>query len=205
MVESAEKGQEEALTRAKSGENPENFEAAAIAQLLATVNAAPELPGLDDHSADEFDVLGKLAENINAKRRGAGRPSGSANKRNDEMFDYLEARGFKAPELRLMEIVSADTRALAAALAGPSQMVEHVAFDKVLDVLKLQVAAAKELLPYKFAKKHEVKHEINARVAHVMMAGRLTEPGHGQAVEFSLTGETVEYQEVNPLPPKPVG
>lgn len=191
MVELADKGHGGALTAPEIGENAE---AEAIRDLLAAVDVAPELPGLVNEDADQFDVLGKLAENINAKRRGAGRPTGSSNKRNDEMFDYLEARGFKAPELRLMEIVSADTRELAAALSGPTAMADHVPFDKALDVLKLQLMAARELLPYKFAKKHEVKGEIKHLVAHVMMAGRLTDPNQGQAVEFSLTGETVDNQ-----------
>jgi hypothetical protein len=192
-MEVADKGHEGALT---SQDLVENSEAEAIRSLLASVDVAPELPGLVSDAADEFDVLGKLAENINAKRRGAGRPSGSANKRNDEMFDYLEARGFKAPELRKMELISADPFELARTLLmasayGPPGLPSPAL---ILRIIEMQDKSANDMLPYKFAKKHEVKGEIKHLVAHVMMAGRLTDPSQGQAVEFSLTGETVDNQ-----------
>lgn len=172
----------------------------ALTAVLANVDEQPALPGLVDAPADDFDVLAKAAENLNAKRRARGRPEGSANKRNAEVFDYLEARGFKAPELRLMEVISADPRELAAALAGPNTHSEHVAFDKVLDVLRVQIQAARELMPYKFAKRQELQVNHQGAVAHVMMAGRLSDGRTGQADAFSLTGETVEYQEVSNLP-----
>ena len=174
----------------------------ALTALLANSEAEPQLPGLVDAPEDDFDVLAKAAETLNAKRRARGRPEGSANKRNAEVFDYLEARGFKAPELRLMEIISADPRELAKALAGPHCI--SPGFEKVMEVLRMQVQAARELMPYKFAKRQELKVEHSHKVAHVMMAGRLTDPNQGQREAFSLTGETVDYQEVNPNAPKQV-
>jgi hypothetical protein len=191
MVNDADKGQVEALTPP----DPAGLdELAAVKAMLDQVNVEPQLPGLVDAPADDFDLLGRAAETMNAKRRARGRPEGSANKRNAEVFDYLEARGFKAPELRLMEIISADAQELAAKIGQPT-----------LEVLKLQVQAARELMPYKFAKKQELNVNHNGMVAHVMMAGRLSLPGDGVAKEFSLTGETVDYQEVSDTVTKPVG
>jgi hypothetical protein len=114
------------------------------------------------------------------------------------MFDYLEARGFKAPELRLMEIVTADCRELAAALAGPDAKPENVSFDRALEVLRLQAKVAGDLLPYKFAKRQELQVNHGGAVAHVMMAGQLTAPGQGAVKQWSLTGEDVEIaNEIN--------
>jgi hypothetical protein len=171
----------------------ENSADAAIRAVLGEVAPAPMLPGLVDDQPDDLDVLGRVAETLNAKRRARGRPEGSANRRNDEMFDYLEARGFKAPELRLMEIISADPVELARAIAqsaayGP---VWAPPIDLIMQIISMQAKAAGELMPYKFAKKHEVKHDISAKVAHVMMAGRLVAPGQGAVKQWSLTGEDV--------------
>lgn len=187
-----QKGQEEALTAPAGPSAAENEQ---LQQLISEMQPEPELPGL---AGDAFDVLGRAAEQINSQRRARGRPPGSANRRNDEVFDYLEARGFKAPELRLMEIISADTRELAAALCGPNVKADHIPFDNALKVLRLQQAAAKELLPYKFAKKSEHNVQVNGRVAHFFTAGWLLEgQPQANADHFSLTKNSEEYQEVN--------
>jgi hypothetical protein len=181
----------------------ENSADAAIRQVLGEVAPAPMLPGLVDDQPDDLDVLGRVAETLNAKRRARGRPEGSANRRNDEMFDYLEARGFKAPEVRLMEIISADPVELARAIAqsatyGP---VWAPPMGLIMDIIGMQAKAAGELMPYKFAKKHEIKHDISAKVAHVMMAGRLVAPGEGPVKAWSLTGEIDELSnEINITP-----
>jgi hypothetical protein len=194
-MNSAEKGQFGGHTDA------ENSADAAIRSVLGEVQTDPMLPGLVDDVPDDFDVLGKVAETLNAKRRARGRPEGSANRRNAEVFDYLEARGFKAPELRLMEINSADPRQLAAALSGPDVKPENVSFDRVMEVLKLQAKVASDLLPYKFAKRQELQVSHTGEVAHVMMAGRLVAPGEGLVKEWSLTGEATEISnEINITP-----
>jgi hypothetical protein len=142
-----------------------------LQDLLALAAPQPALPGLaDDIAADDFDAISKAAANLNEQRRARGRPKGSANLRNAEMFDYLEARGFKAPEMRLMEIVSADPVALTAALFG-----EHADRDYLLEMVKLQAKCAVELMPYKFAKRQEIKVDSTRVEAHVFVAGRLTD------------------------------
>lgn len=144
------------------------------------------LPGLVDQD-DALDAVAKAASQINEKRRARGRPEGSANRRNAEMFDYLEARGFKAPEVRLMEIISADTRDLADALGL------HDA-EYRLDVLKLQAKCAEALMPYKFAKRQELKIQHDKRELHVFMPAPLTRPGDVMAGAYDLTGGAEQYQ-----------
>jgi hypothetical protein len=124
-------------------------------------------------SVEQLDLLGEAAETSNARRRGAGRPEGSGNKRNAETFDYLEALGFKGPERLLMEVVSADPRQLAAQLAGTDDP-RHVPFDRALEVLKLQIKAAADLMPYKLARKPQAI-EVSRKELHLFVAGTLSE------------------------------
>lgn len=143
--ESPEKGQVEART-------------AAAAEFPAAAEAGLDL-GLADR---QLDLLGAVAETSNAARRGAGRPAGSANRRNAETFDHLEALGFKAPERRLMEVVSADVRQLARQLGA-----------EPIEVLKLQIKAAADLMPYKLAKRPQAI-DVTKRTLGMFLAGRLT-------------------------------
>ena len=168
---------------------------AEVAALLGDLAPQATLPGLTGDEAPAADLLGRVAEQVNAKRRGAGRPQGSANRRNDEVFDYLEARGFKQPERYLAELITADPRELAAALSGPGTKAENVAFDKAMEVLRAQLKAAEALLPYKFAKKQELKVEHSGGQVHLMMAGPLTRPGDTPATAFDLTGGATEIIE----------
>lgn len=172
--------------------------------ILAELEPQAILPGLTEEAPETFDLVAKAAETVNAQRRGPGRPKGSANMRNAEMFDYLEAMGFKQPERRLMEIISADPAQLAAAMSGPSAKPENMAFDKVLEIMRLQLRAAEVMLPYKFAKRQELNVKSTAQHLHVMVAGRLTSPNEGPAKAFSLTGETLDFQQVSPAPDGPV-
>lgn len=180
-----------------------------VAQLLEQIAPQATLPGLVDAAGDGVDLVGRVAEQVNEKRRARGRPLNSPNRRNDETFDYLAARGFKMPEQRLAEIVTADPRELAAALAGPGVKPENVPFDRAMEVLRLQAKCAEVLMPYKFAKKQELKVEHSGGQVHVMMAGPLTRPGDSPATAFDLTGgadaQTVDYQEVSASPEGQVG
>lgn len=180
-----------------------------LEQLLGSIAPQASLPGLIDSDSDAADLLGRVAETVNEKRRARGRPLNSPNRRNDETFDYLAARGFKMPEVRLMEIVTADPRELAAALAGSGTKPENVSFDRAMEVLRLQAKCAEVLMPYKFAKKQELKVEHRGGQVHVMMAGPLTRPGDDAARAFDLTagasGQTVEYQAVTPSTEATVG
>lgn len=196
-------GHSEARTPAAQDFAPE------LEQLLGSIAPQASLPGLIDAGGDGADLLGRIAETVNEKRRARGRPEGSSNRRNDETFDYLAARGFKMPEVRLMEIVTADPRELAAALAGGGAKPDNVSFDRAMEVLRLQAKCAEVLMPYKFAKKQELKVEHSGGQVHVMMAGPLTRPGDSPATAFDLTGgahaQTVDYQEVKQSAETPVG
>ena len=98
----------------------------------------------------------------------------------------------------MMEIISADTRQLAAALSGPDVKPDNVSFDRVMEVLKLQAKVASDLLPFKIAKRQELQVNHGGAVAHVMMAGRLVAPGEGPTKQWSLTGEDVDLSnEIN--------
>lgn len=125
-----------------------------------------------DRVGQQFDLLGQAAETSNARRRGAGRPAGSLNKRNAETFDYLEALGYKGPERMLMQIISADPRELARSL-GQIPPEREVSFDQAFEVLKLQVKAAADLMPYKLARRPQM-HEITRRELHLFVSGDLS-------------------------------
>jgi len=133
-------------------------------QAEARTRLALEFPALDIAATgvQQFDLLGDQAEQSNGIRRGRGRPEGAVNKRNDEMFDYLEARGFKAPEVLLMEVISADVKALARKLGA-----------EPIEVLKLQIKAAADLMPYKLARKPQAM-EIVSKKLHMFVTGQLT-------------------------------
>lgn len=181
----ANSGPEGAHRAAKTGGGaPASVEAEQIAQVLAILDG-PQQPALPlQGPVDDLDAVAKAAETLNAKRRARGRPEGSANRRNAEVFDYLEARGFKAPEVRLMELVSADPLELAKALAGGVTM----DFAAVLEIVKLQVKAAAELMPYKYAKRHELKVDKVETKRHLFIAGRLTDGVPQQMGGFRLDG-----------------
>jgi hypothetical protein len=190
MSQEPDQGRLEGHTAAEfHGKSAQAEQVDQVAALVAQLQPQASLPGLTDEPADDLDMLGRVAETVNAKRRARGRPSGSANKRNSEVFDYLEARGFKAPEVRLMEIVTADARDLAAAISGPHAKAEAMDFDKVLEVMRLQIKAAETLMPYKYAKRQELKVESNQNHLHVMMAVPLGGSTGEVPSAFSLTGE----------------
>jgi hypothetical protein len=79
--------------------------------------------------------------------RRAGRPPGSPNRSTLMLQRWLMARGYRDPAEFLAALVSADTRELAAELAG-RPLDKAPGFEAALEVLKIQRAAAAELLPY---------------------------------------------------------
>lgn len=134
-------------------------------QLEARTPLAQEFPHLAIAAAgdaQQIDLLGQVAETSNAGRRARGRPEGAVNRRNDETFDYLEARGFKAPEILLMEVISADVVQLARKLGADP-----------IEVMKLQIKAAADLMPYKLARKPQAM-EITSKKLHMFVTGSLT-------------------------------
>jgi hypothetical protein len=173
---------------AKPGQNSGQVDGpvlpAEILELLRQTKTEPELPLSDP---DMLDTLAKAAEQTNAKRRARGRPEGSANRRNAEMFDYLEARGFKAPEVRLMEIISADPLELIQALGG------QPTYDRAMQVLAMQAKFAAELMPYKFAKRQELKIEKTNKEMHLFVAGRMSAGLPGEVRGLDPTNGANEF------------
>ena len=155
----AEKGQGGAHTP-RPPENPGDRAAAGADQAVLpdAADLRPALAELLPPEPVQFDLLAERAEKANAERRGRGRPAGSANKRNDEVFDTLDRMGYKNPVVRLMEIVSADVR--------------HLGCD-VQDALKLQIRAAEVLLPYMLAKKPQ-EVQVSSQKLHLFLAGSLS-------------------------------
>ncbi|TCQ82604.1 hypothetical protein EDF68_101995 [Ochrobactrum sp. BH3] len=123
------------------------------AEQLDLIDGSPDLENLD--------VLSLSANLVAKQRRERGRPKGSANKRNTQVFDYLEALGHRDPAVTLSMIQSANTTTLAALLRCDP-----------IDVLKVQVKAAADLMPFKYAKK-PLAVEVDKRNLHIFMAGNL--------------------------------
>lgn len=177
------KGHQEAGTLPNSQEL-----AAAMGELVP--DPADDQPGL---FFDPLDKLAQKAETNNAARRGAGRPPGSANRRNSDLFDLAMARGYKHPFVRLMEIVSADYTELCG--STPKGKAAGLA---------LQIRAAEALLPYDLAKKPQVV-EVKGKSLHVFVAGKLSDIKAGGVAGFSLTGDSEQDQGVSVVEVEPVG
>ena len=94
---------------------------------------------LFDDEGDAEGVPSPFLEELEAARGGRiGRPKGALNRKTRDFEAWYTAMGFKDPAELLAQVVSADPLALAAVMPGKSR----------LDALKLQVAAAGELMPY---------------------------------------------------------
>ena len=131
-----------------------------VADLLDLIEGSPDLLPIGG--------LAEAAEHHAAQRRGRGRPKGSANRRNTSLFDYLEALGHRDPAVTLSMWQTADTKALAIALGL------GVSDKTLLAVAALQVKAAAELLPYKYAKKpQQLELPDGAGQRAVMVIGEL--------------------------------
>lgn len=105
------------------------------------------------------DLLTRAANTVTEGRKGAGRPAGAKNKRNTQVFDYLEALGHRDPIVTLSLLQTASTDMLAVFLDCDR-----------LEAAKLQLAAAKELMPYKYAKRPtEVK--VESKALHLFLTG----------------------------------
>lgn len=116
-----------------------------VARLAAmlTTNEAEQTDLLDGAlDLGDKDPLSMVAETFAAPRRARGRPKGSTNLRNTQVFDYMEAIGHRDPAMTLSLIQTAPVHELAIMLGCDR-----------LDAMKIQISAAKELLPYKYAKK----------------------------------------------------
>lgn len=137
MSENVEKGQEEAQTPADLVAI-DDADGLAAADLLDLVDGSPDLLPLGG--------LAAAAELVASERRARGRPKGALNKRNTKLFEYLESLGHRDPGVTLSMWQTADTKELAKALGVDSAKGR-------MAVAALQVRAAAELMPYKYAKR----------------------------------------------------
>lgn len=99
-----------------------------------------------------------------------GRPAGARNRKSEAFERWFHARGYVDPLQRLAELVSEDPRVLQAWLD------EHAGLDAegnrrrgppILEVIRMQIAAAGELAPYLHGKM-PVKVEVEGTVLPVL-------------------------------------
>lgn len=128
---------------------------------------------------DDTDTLAVAAELVARPRRERGRPPGATNKRNTQMFDYLERLGHRDPAMTLSMIQSADPLQLAKALGADS-------FKGRMAVLSLQRAAAADLMPYKYAKKPQALELPTDAKRPLMVIGEMTVIGNQQNNAMSV-------------------
>lgn len=97
------------------------------------------MAGLFDDDGDQEGVPGEILEALGAARAGKiGRPAGALNRKTRDFEAWYHGMGFKDPAELLAQVVSADPGELARVMPGKTR----------LDALKVQVAAAGELMPY---------------------------------------------------------
>lgn len=179
---------------APGGNRPEDLDLdAAVRQLAEQIEPEAEQFDLLAEPPEPVGSLENIAENTLAERRARGRPKGASNKRNAQVFDYLEHIGHRDPVTTLSMIQSMDPAELAKALQC-----------KRKDATALIISAAEKLLPYKYAKRPTeiavtgeggkgrpfmVIGEMNVAFGGVSDDGFMSA---GQA-----RGKTVEYQDVS--------
>lgn len=162
---------------------PEPGDQAAQDALEAEADAL-DLLGSPDVLTD--DVLGAAAELVASQRRARGRPKGSANKRNGDMLRYLQNLGHRDPLVTLSMIQTADTKALAKMLAA----------DKI-DVLRVQAAAARDMLPYLYARKPQQLELPPGDARPVMVIGEMNVQQVTNVAMMSAGEPPEQYQGVS--------
>jgi hypothetical protein len=95
----------------------------------------------EDTPSPFFQMVARAEEALGGAK--IGRPRGARNRKTKAFEDWFFAKGYKDPAQLLAEIVSADPIALRAQVPGAD----------MLDVIKAQIAAAGELMPYLHGKK----------------------------------------------------
>jgi len=158
--------------------------AASVARLAGALEQEGEQLDLIAGSPDldDVDTLAMAANQVAGQRRARGRPAGSRNRRNGDVFDYLQQLGHRDPLVTLSMIQTADTLALAQALASP--VLDDTGAPRrrpdgtpimvpadPLKVLAIQAKAAADLAQYGYAKQKELN--VNVRKLHLMVAGDL--------------------------------
>ncbi len=114
---------------------------------MAHTPSAPENSALGDlFGVLDDEIGGHDASTIAPVKRGRGRPPGSISRTTKQLQGYLQSRGYRDPAEFLASVVSMDTIDLAKALTVKSG--DDVIACEPIDALKVQVAAARELMPY---------------------------------------------------------
>lgn len=118
----------------------------------------------DSAERDQTDTLSMAAASVTEARRGRGRPLGSKNLRNAQVFDLLEAQGHRDPVYVVSLIQSIDPLKMAELLAS------HKHMGRALDLI---LKAASELIPYKLAKRTPDTFEAPEPVRPVMIINQV--------------------------------
>ena len=169
MADQDNEGRREARTQEKIGGAGDKFGAAAgpIAGFDAEMAAADDLFALLEASPerDAQDSLSLAAVSVTGGRKGAGRPKGSPNRRNVDVFRlYQEGHGHRSPSYVLSLIGSIDPVELAKLIG------KHPNFLAALDKI---TSAATALLPYELAKRTPDVVQLPESVRPVMVIGQL--------------------------------
>lgn len=174
----------------------------AVADIAAQLgNDGRSEPHTPDAAAGDLLAFGQelepfAADMISPPKRGPGRPIGSKSRTTLQLSRFLQAKGYRDPAEFLAAIVSMNTTELAAELALEE--------GGRLEALKLQITAAKELMPYfhqrmplaveRVGENHRPLFIINDGPAG--LGARLAD-----AVERMSAHEIVDYQQVSDAEP----
>jgi hypothetical protein len=112
------------------------------------------------------------------EQRGPGRPKGSKNKTTDQLSKYLLAKGYVHPAEALAQLISKP----AVELADELSISVKDGTVMPVDALKVQVAAAKELLPY-FASKKPQDVQVDVQQRSVFIFGELPKGVEGETID----------------------
>lgn len=118
--------------------------------------------------------------------RGPGRPAGSPNKRTEAVVEYMLAR-YRSPLEALAGIYSKPVGDLAAELAelvGGSRP----SWSQILELLRLQIAAAKELAPYLHQKQPTA---VEVEGSGAIPIGIFLSPEAATGLEHALQGDAL--------------
>lgn len=183
-------------------------EGRAVAHTLARDGAdAGDLFGLSDDEADARALDDELAifagHGIAPPRRRAGRPPGSPNRATLALKRLLIQRGYRDPAEFLAAVVSMPTAELVASLSERTPEGE-VTGPAALDALKVQVQAARELMPYWHQKMPiAVQHSGEAHRPVIIIndgphGGLAGMRGESAGAGAMSAHEVLEYQELSP-------
>jgi len=177
--------------------------ATALADLAADLGPEMALTGDVSKSGDLFAALDQEVEQFDGSsvappRRGRGRPAGSPNRTTLKLQAFLQSRGYRDPAEFLASIISADPRDLAARLAGRKSGAD-VEFGEALEALKVQRAAAGELMPYFHQKMPiAVQHSGDGAARPLIIIGDGPRGGDGRGGSAMSIYDVEENQTLGP-------